>query len=202
MALSTQAVSLESKLAAKTYDDLLAMPEDGNRYELIFGEIVMTASPKSKHQYALFQLGKLIDAFARDNRLGVVYVAPYDVKLSAHNVVQPDILFVLWSRRTILTENYVDGPPDLIVEVLSPTNRANDLIRKATLYADFGVPEYWIADPETDDITVHVLESGHYRPRPNRSGIVDSVVLPGLAVRIQDVFALPGWASTPEDETE
>ena len=169
-----------AEIGSKTYDDLLAMPDDGNRYELIFGEIVMTASPKRKHQFALFQLGKLLDAYARDHRLGEVYIAPYDVKLSVHNVVEPDILFVRRSRLNILTEDFVDGPPDLVVEVLSPTNRAHDLVKKATLYADFGIPEYWIVDPVTDVITVHVLEAGHYRPLPNRPGIAESLVLAGL----------------------
>jgi len=194
--------AISAEIGSKTYDDLLAMPEDGNRYELIFGEIVMTASPKTKHQYALFQLGKLIDAYARDNRLGRVYIAPLDVKLSVHNVVQPDILFVRWSRRAIVTEDFVDGPPDLVVEVLSPTNRAHDLVKKATLYADFGVPEYWIVDPDMDGITVHVLEAGHYRALSNRPGVAASVVLPGLEIRPEDVFSPPDWETESDDETE
>ena len=194
--------AISSEIGSKTYDDLLAMPDDGNRYELIFGEIVMTASPKRKHQYALFQLGKLLDAYARDNHLGEVYIAPYDVKLSVHNVVQPDIVFVRRSRRNILTEDFIDGPPDLVVEVLSPTNRAHDLVKKATLYADFGIPEYWIVDPVTDSVTVHVLESGHYRSASNRPGVAASVVLVGLEIRPEDIFAPPGWNPDPDDSTE
>ena len=194
--------AIATEIGSKTYDDLLAMPDDGNRYELIFGEIVMTASPKRKHQFALFQLGKLIDAYVRDHRLGEVYIAPYDVKLSVHNVVEPDILFVRRSRLSILTEDFVDGPPDLVVEVLSPTNRAHDLVKKATLYADFGIPEYWIVDPATDAITVYVLESGHYRPLPNRPGVAASVVLPGLEIRPEDVFAPPEWESTSDDDDD
>jgi Uma2 family endonuclease len=198
--LASPAISAE--IGSKTYDDLLAMPDDGNRYELIFGEIVMAAAPKRKHQYALFQLGKLLDAYARDHRLGEVYIAPYDVKLSVHNVVEPDIVFVRRSRLSILTEDFVDGPPDLVVEVLSPTNRAHDLVKKATLYADFGIPEYWIVDPVTDSVTVHVLDAGHYQAVSHRPGVATSTVLPGLEIRTEDVFAPQDWETESETEME
>ena len=186
----------------KTYDDLLAMPEDGNRYELIFGEIVMPPSPTSKHQYALSELNDLFKRYAHAHRLGRVFFAPFDVRFSVHNVVQPDLFYVRRERIRIDKGNYVDDAPDLIVEVLSPSNRAQDIVRKAALYTQFGVPEYWIVDPDAETIAVNELREGQYVHIPNRRGFARSTVIPGLKVRVADVFAMPEWMTQLASDAE
>jgi Uma2 family endonuclease len=113
-------------LQARTYEDLLALPDDGQGYELIFGEIVMPPSPTTKHQRALNSLFGKIDRFTQERTVGDVSFAPLDVKLS-HNAVQPDLFFVRRERDEIVTDDFIDGAPDLIVEVLSPSDRMQDL---------------------------------------------------------------------------
>jgi Uma2 family endonuclease len=184
----------------KTYDDLLAMPDDGNRYELIFGEIVMSPAPTEKHQFALGELFKLFSNHALKHGLGLVLFAPYDVRLSIHNVVEPDLLYIKREHTQYRKGKYLDGAPDLIVEVLSPSNRAQDVVRKAALYTQFEVPEYWIVDPEAETIAVNELREGQYVHVPNRRGIARSAVIPGLKVRVAAVFAMPGWMTAPPAE--
>lgn len=179
-------------LQLKTYDDLLAMPEDGRRYELIQGELFMSPSSKLRHQDALLGLYDVMRAYVRETRAGKLMIAPFDVKFSETSVVQPDLFVVRAERAIALTEDFMDGSPDLIVEVLSPSNRGHDLIKKAALYLDHGVPEYWVADPESRQIVVNVLEQGRYVAQPVRDEAVRSTVLPGLAVKLTDVF--------PDDE--
>lgn len=126
-----------------TYDDFRSIPEDGHRYELIFGEIVISPSPHTKHQHALGELFTRMKQFVHERQLGRVYFAPVDVKLSPNNVVQPDLLFVKRQRLRIVRNEFIDGAPDLVVEALSPANRMQDLVKKAVLYGLHGVPEYW-----------------------------------------------------------
>src|SRR4051812_27644028 len=101
----------------KTYDDLLAMPDDGNRYELIFGEIVVSPSPLTIHQWALSRLQRAMSDFVEERQLGLVFVAPLDVRFSRFNVVQPDILFLGLAQIRKLGEKLIEGPPDIVVEI-------------------------------------------------------------------------------------
>jgi len=201
MALAAPLTETELKLELKTYDDLLAMPDDGNRYELIFGEIVISPSPATKHQYVLGELYVRFRNHILKKELGVVFFAPVDVKFSMHNVVEPDLIVVNRERVQIVTEKSVDGVPDVVVEILSPSNRTQDLMKKAVLYADYGVPEYWIVDPVTDDISVNVLIAGQYERQSNRGGIARSEVLPGLKVRVAEIFTMPEWMTNSSGET-
>jgi Uma2 family endonuclease len=191
-----------SNIELKTYDDLLAMPDDGNRYELIFGEIVMSAAPKTTHQDVLSELNDRFKRHVIKHQLGKVYFAPVDVKFSIYNVVEPDLLFVKRERLGIVLDDSIDGAPDVIVEVLSPSNRRQDIVRKAALYAQFGVPEYWIVDPEAETIAVNELREGQYVHVPNRRGFARSTVVPGLKVRVADVFAMPAWMQPAAEAAE
>lgn len=125
-----------------TYDDLLPMPKDGKRYEIIGGELHVAAAPSRKHQDALADVFESLRAWVRPRRLGKVYFAPVDVRISPTDIVEPDILFIRQDRLHIVEANTVEGAPDLIVEVLSPSTRDLDLVRKAALYANAGVEEY------------------------------------------------------------
>ena len=189
-------------LQLKTYDDLQAMPDDGKRYELIYGEIVMSPSPRLRHQLVARRIERRFEDHLREHGGGVVVGAPFDVKFSETNVVQPDIIVVRAERVRALTEDFMDGAPDIVVEVLSPSNRGHDLIKKAALYQDHGVPEYWVVDPDAGAIVVNVLTDGRYAAVASPDGVVRSRVLPGLEVRPVDVFALPDWMSSATGETE
>lgn len=172
------------------YEDLLQMPEDGKRYEIIRGELEVAASPTPDHQAVVSDTNDLLKAFVRANDLGKVYLGPVDVRLTPHDIVVPDILFVAKARLGIVGPSLIEGAPDLVVEVLSPSNRAHDQVRKAALYAAARVPEYWLIDPTYATIEIRSLVAGVYEPvRPERDGRIGSVVLPGLVVDPAVVFA-------------
>ena len=176
-------------LELKTYDDLLAIPEDGNRYELILGEIAMSPSPNKKHQRALSRLNNRTSAFVEQHQLGEVFFAPFDVKFSPYSVVEPDLFYISREKRFTLGDNFVDGAPDMVVEVLSPSNRMQDLVKKAALYAQYGVAEYWVVDPESQTVAVHQWKDGQYVALKPKKGIARSIVLKGFEVSIQEIFA-------------
>jgi Uma2 family endonuclease len=134
------------------------------------------------------------------HRLGALFAAPLDVKFSIYSVVQPDLLFVCQERAEIVTEDYIDGAPDLVIEILSPSNRAQDLVKKAALYAQHGVTEYWIVDPESETISVNILQGGRYIEVASRGGVAQSTVLPGLAIPAVDIFSVPDWLKPTEQE--
>lgn len=129
-----------------TREDLDRMPDDGNRYELIEGEIVVSPSPRSRHQVVLARLFRLLDD-ARPPGLMVLF-APLDVQLEEHSVVEPDLIVF---DETALRERGLDSPPLLAVEILSPRTRSLDLVRKKRLYERTGVASYWVIDPGDAD---------------------------------------------------
>ena len=101
-----------------TYDDYCLLPNDGKRYEIIDGELFVTPSPRTAHQKVVTNLCYYLADFVKEQELGEVYVAPLDVVLSRFDIVEPDVLYISKARATVLTENNVQGAPDLVVEVL------------------------------------------------------------------------------------
>jgi len=131
-----------------TYEDLCLLPNDGKRYEIIDGELFVTASPFRPHQHVVTNLTYYLVDFVKKADLGWVYAAPFDVVFSHTSVVEPDILYVSKGRAEVLTEENIQGAPDLVVEVLSPGTLEADRTFKLKLYARHGVQEYWMVDPE------------------------------------------------------
>jgi Uma2 family endonuclease len=175
-----------------TYADFAARPDDGHRYQLLEGELVMTPSPDRWHQKVLRDLALALQAYVEEHVLGEIYFAPLDVTLDDRNVVQPDILFVSNERSGILQGDRVIGAPDLCVEILSPGTERIDRVRKLELYARFGVTHYWIVDLQARSIEEYVLARDVYRvgsitgyDEPFRPG-----ALPGFEFRLS-VVALP-----------
>lgn len=145
-----------------TYDDLIQMPDDRQRYEIIEGELEVTAAPSESHQTAVTNLAAILVPHVRRRRLGRLYVAPFDVYFSNVSTVEPDLLFVSAERLGIITHRYVQGAPDLVVEVLSPSTRGTDQVAKMQLYARYGVRNYWIFDPDTRQATAFALGPNGY----------------------------------------
>jgi len=135
-----------------TYEEYARLPTPseagGTRFEVIDGELYVAPSPGRRHQEIVTHLVSLLHAFARSNGLGKVFVSPFDVLLGEGDYMEPDILFVLEARAGILSERGVEGAPDLVVEVLSPSTRGRDRSIKLERYRHFGVAEYWIIDPD------------------------------------------------------
>ncbi|MBA2278719.1 MAG: Uma2 family endonuclease [Chloroflexia bacterium] len=173
-----------------TYDDLCRMPDDGQRYEIIGGQLIVSPSPVRAHQELLGDLYAVIRSHVRRHRLGMVYFAPVDVRLSPHDVVQLDLLFIREDRLDIYkARGDVKGPPDLVVEIISPSSEKTDPGRKFDLYAASGVPEYWLADPATHRFQLFVLHDGRYTETSPVAGRLHSTVIAGLVLDPSALFA-------------
>lgn len=181
------AVQLERPL---TYDDLLAMPDDLNHYEIINGVLLVSPAPNRAHQLTSIRLFRVLDAFTERHGLGDIYYAPVDVRLTPFSVVEPDLLFIRTKRLAIYTEKgVVEGPPDLVVEIVSPSSTRIDAIDKAALYASAGVPEYWLTNPETKTFRLLILGSdGTYHDAEAADGRFQSTVIPGLVIDPEELF--------------
>lgn len=145
-----------------TYEMYANMEDDGNRYEVIDGVLeLMSPSPTASHQSILLELIDTLRQSCKTDYL--IYFAPLDVILSDTNVVQPDAIMIHRSRKHIVTSRGIEGPPDLAVEVLSPSSRKRDRLKKRAVYEKHDVPEYWIIDPEAQTLEqFHLDERGKY----------------------------------------
>ncbi|MDQ3692013.1 MAG: Uma2 family endonuclease [Chloroflexota bacterium] len=172
-----------------TYADLADLPDDGTRYEILGGELLVSPAPSRAHQDTLAALLVLFRQFVVTTRLGKVYMAPLDVKLSAYTTVQPDLLYISGERLRNQGPGAIAGAPELALEVLSPTTRSVDMVRKFAAYAAAGIQEYWIVDPTRYTISVHALVDGTYERVEDTEETARSVVLAGLEIVVADVFA-------------
>ena len=145
-----------------TWRDAQRMPDDGNRYEAIGGELFMTAAPNFRHQKVSQRVFKELDRILQEPGHGEVVYAPFGVEFPATDEgVQPDLLFVSNERREILGSDWIRGAPDLVVEILSPSTASHDRGIKLELYERQGVREYWIVDPDE-----HVVDVWRFGEEP------------------------------------
>ena len=175
------------------YTDLANLPEDGRRYEIHGGELVVVPSPLPRHQLTVLAIVRVLDGYAA-TRGGVVLAAPLDIVFDEFDVLQPDVLFFRSERCHLVQPAAVTRhAPDLVVEVLSPSTAALDRGRKMRTFARYGVPEYWIVDPVDRQVEVHALEDGAYRQAQAAAGddTVQSALLPDLRFAAGRVFELP-----------
>jgi Uma2 family endonuclease len=145
-----------------TYKDYEALPADGRRYELHEGELSVTPAPSPKHQQVSANLFVALRQHASARRLGEVLYSPIDCILADVTVVQPDIIYVEAGRLSIITSRGVEGPPNLVVEILSPSTIQIDRGAKFQLYARHGITYYWIVDPEGRSIEAYLLRGAAY----------------------------------------
>ncbi len=189
--MGAPAARVETRL---TYDDFVLFPDDGKRHEIIDGEHYVTPAPNRRHQRLV---GRLHLAIARhleaQPHVGEVFLAPFDVVLSYHDVVEPDLLFIAGDQVEILTEKNVQGPPALVIEVLSKSTRKRDAQIKRRLFERTGVREYWLVDPQLDTIQV-------FRPSPEGKLVriaeltaeddtsLATPLLPGCVIGVRELF--------------
>ena len=160
-----------------TAEDYRKLPE-GSLYQLINGELLMAAAPKKPHQDILRELVLEIGNFLRENPAGSIYPAPFDVYFDERNVLQPDICFIARENsKNFRDDGYFYGSPDLVIEILSPSNAIEDFTRKFRAYEKFGVKEYFIVNPESKDVIAYSLTDGKYQEVYRESGIIISGVL-------------------------
>ena len=177
-----------------TYDDFVLFPDDGKRHEIIDGEHYVTPSPNLRHQQLVGRLYVEIAIYLRAQpSAGQVFLSPLDVVLSHYDVVEPDLLFVAGDQAAIMTDKNIQGPPALVVEVLSKSSRKRDAQTKRRLFERTGVREYWLVDPELDVVQV-------FRPSPEGKltrvvelsaeddDTLTTPLLPGCAIGLRELF--------------
>ncbi len=177
-----------------TYDDFVLFPDDRKRHEIIDGEHYVTPSPNVRHQVLVKRLLVELELHLRSHPgAGEVFPAPLDVVLSHYDVVEPDLLFVAGDQTDILTEKNIQGPPALVIEVLSKSTRKRDAQTKRRLFERTGVREYWLVDPELDTVQV-------FRPSPEGKlarvaeltsedgDTLATPLLPGCAIDLRELF--------------
>jgi Uma2 family endonuclease len=142
---------------ALTRRDLEQMPDDGHRYELIDGTLIVTPAPSRRHQRASLRLSLLLAASCPAD-LELLY-APFDVAVDEHTVLQPDLLV---GRKVDFTEHDLPTAPLLAVEILSPSTRRVDLTLKRSRFAAAGCPSYWVVDPDEPSLVVWQLHGEEY----------------------------------------
>jgi Uma2 family endonuclease len=174
-----------------TYDDLQRERETRDeRLELIDGELFVTPSPTTIHQRVIRRLHRLFEEAIIEAGVGEFFPAPYDVKLADGSIVQPDLVAVLTERFAVIATDGIEGVPDFIVEVVSPSSKTHDRVRKRELYARHGVSEYWLVDPDARNITIFSdPQEGQFRSERAINDIVVSELIPGLSVDLKALFA-------------
>lgn len=180
----------EIKEQPVTYEIYAAMPDDGNRYEVVDGKLeLMSPGPSFPHQSISGELEYILKNSCRSEY--IICDAPLDLILSEHDVRQPDIMMIHRSRLSIITKRGVEGAPDLVVEILSPGLRKRDKVGKAATYARYGVPEYWIVDPEAITLERFVLFDDRYELQDlfEENDRVHSEKLPCVSFLVKDLFA-------------
>ena len=153
------------------------------RYEILDGESYVSVAPSKRHQRLLRRLLRLIDDHVGPAGLGEVFFAPVDVWLSDEDRTQPDLVYLSADRLSIYGERIVEGAPDLLVEVASPSTRVADLVAKRRHFEHNGVREYWIADPDSKTLTILCLTDGRYVEHRR------SLVLPGVTTDVPALMA-------------
>ena len=171
-------------VAAKklTWDDIKDWPEDAGRTEIVDGELVMSPTPATRHQKICTRLGIQLGSYIERHNLGLFLSSPMHVILAPHLHYEPDLCFIRKQRETIVKEKFIDGPPDLIIEVISESNRTHDTVVKFQNYAQHGVAEYWLVDPRDNEISTWRQDGDEYRllGRALPGGRVVTEVLSGL----------------------
>ena len=179
----------ESRPTTLTYQDYLNTPDD-ERWELLNGTLTRRPTPNTAHQRTLGNLAIALFNFVDDKGLGEVIIAPFDVVLSSTNVLEPDLIFVSNDQQAIITEANIQGVPTLLIEVVFPATFTRDRDLKRNIYAEHGVGEYWIVDPDARTISVLSLDGKEFREAGGYSAddTLFSPTLPGLALDLTRIF--------------
>lgn len=149
-----------------TWTEFARLPSGGGaRHEVIAGELFVAPAPGLTHQAVVTDLVTLLNSFVRTHELGRVFSGPVDVLFAEGDYLEPDIVFVGAGREGLLTERGIEGPPDLVVEVVSPSTESRDRGIKLDRYRRYGVGEYWVVDPAAGSIEVWLLAAGATDPQ-------------------------------------
>ncbi len=191
--MSTVPLQYESFDAFSPYSDLGPYrAEDywelgeGEPYELIRGRFIMSPSPTPLHQTILRKLSRVFEEI-EDRSGGICFIAPMDVVFSDDTILQPDLLYIAKERREIVKQR-IEGPPDLVIEILSPGTERRDRLAKLDLYARYGVSEYWIVDPTSQLFEFLLNEEGRFVVLTQADDQFQSPRLPEVKIQLADFW--------------
>jgi Uma2 family endonuclease len=170
------------------YEQYVGFPDDGRRHEIVDGEHFVNPAPSTDHQSVSMRIAHQLFSQIELRGLGTVLSAPVDVQLSDHDIVQPDLVVILNAHRSIIARSKINGAPDLVVEITSPSSDRLDRTVKKDRYQEFGVLEYWIVDPAAKTIEQFVLREGKYQLQQPNSSEVHSSIVGGMILRRCDVW--------------
>jgi Uma2 family endonuclease len=167
--------------------DYEGMPEGPPYYQVIEGDLLMSPSPNTFHQVIIGRIFAAFFVHLQTRPAGQVFIAPLDVFLDDINIYQPDMIFVSHKSRAKIVEEGIEGPPDLIVEVLSTSTSRLDKGSKKKVYTRSGVEELWLVDPHTKQVEVC---TGMQSVVLGVGAVLKPAALPGLTIAIAELFAL------------
>jgi len=171
-----------------TYEDLKNWEPDLYRHEIIEGEHFMSPSPNIYHQEIVLNLGTHLSYYVKNKKLGRVFVAPVDVIFSDYDVCVPDLIFVSNENLSIIKEENIQGAPDLLIEVLSPTSEKRDKEIKFKRYAYFGVKDYWIVNPKQQSIEIYDLANSQLVAVVPANQVLNSPLFPDINLELKKIF--------------
>jgi Uma2 family endonuclease len=183
-------MSTDLQQSGWTYAEFARLPNDGNRYEIIAGELHVTPAPRPRHQLYSQRLNLQLAPFAEHHNLGWVFTAPIDVLFAEGEYVEPDLVFVRRERVGIISDRGIEAAPDLVVEILSDSTAKLDRGPKLRQYTRFGVPLYWIVDPQARHIEVYRLLVDPTTPTIHADTVTWAPVTggPTLSIEVPPIF--------------
>jgi Uma2 family endonuclease len=175
-----------------TYDDYRTLPDDGKRYEIVGGELVMSPGATFYHQIISGNIFRELDNYVSENNLGRVVYAPFDIVLSMTDVVQPDLMYIANERTHIITENNIVAAPDLVAEIISESTKVRDQTTKKALYEKYGVKEYWLVYPVEERVEQFILrgEAFELKGELQASQKIVSNVMDGCSISLEKIFSI------------
>lgn len=174
-----------------TYEDYVKLtPPDNGNFELLNGQIYFMASPKPSHQRISLRLSYFLAAYVIPNNLGEIFPAPMDVVFTEHDTFQPDLLFISKERLNIIGENRIEGSPDLVVEILSPSNDNSEMSYKKHIYEITGVQEYWLINVEKQTLTLYKQVDNELRWQRDiqKNEVLQSEIIKGVELELSKIF--------------
>lgn len=165
------------------YEDYAKLPDDGKRYELLEGDLLVTPAPNPLHQRVSKRLQRQLEAYFEERAMGEVFAAPIDVILTSRDVFQPDLVI---ARPDQISARGIEGAPLLLVEIISPTTQDRDRVMKANRYAHLHVPHFWLVEPDLPRIECYRLQASTYELviQAQGSASLAHPDFPGLSIQL------------------
>lgn len=187
-----ETVISQTKVSVREFREMLFDDTDDFYYEIIDGEMIRKSAPSPMHQEVSRNLLYLLETVNRQHQKGSLFYAPIDVYLDEFNKPQPDLVFISKEKSHLVTSSGIEGVPDLIIEIISPSSVIRDRIEKKNVYERVGVHEFWLVDPRYESIEIYTLQDGRYQLYSGATtfeGVLKSETFPELTIELRGIFA-------------